>query len=192
MWPDEVNMTKKTWYIIAPFILAALIFVDQITKYLARRDLADESFDVIKGVFSLSLVSNKGAAWGMLQGRVDILSIVSILLVIALAYFFFKVPEGKKYHIIRVLCISVVAGAIGNLIDRIGFGYVTDFLYFKLIDFPVFNVADCYITVAMFLFIILMIFYYKDEDLEFLSFTKKKTDETTGSDDSDNNDKSID
>ena len=175
-------MKKKTWYIVAPIIMAAMIFIDQITKYLARTDLAENSKSIIKGVFSLSLVSNKGAAWGMLQGRVDILSIVSIALIIVLTIFYFRIPEEKKFNIIRILCISIVAGAIGNLIDRIGFGYVTDFLYFELIDFPVFNVADCYITVAMLIFVILLIFYYKDDDLYFLSLRKTKKDNEEPSD----------
>lgn len=166
-------MKKKTWYIIAPVLAAVLVFLDQITKYLARRDLAESGYSIIEDVFRLELVTNKGAAWGMLQGKVDILSIISIILVALVVICFFKIPEGKKYHIMRVLCVMVCAGAIGNLIDRFVFGGVTDFLYFELINFPVFNVADCYITIAMVLFLILMIFYYKDDDLSFISFKKK-------------------
>jgi len=68
--------------------------------------------------------------------------------------------------------LCVMAGALGNLLDRFYQGFVTDFLYFELIDFPVFNVADCYITFAMFLFAFLLIFKYKDSELEFFSFKK--------------------
>ena len=57
-----------------------------------------------------------------------------------------------------------MAGAIGNLIDRISLKYVVDFIYFELIDFPIFNIADCYLTVSSFLLIILAIFYYKEND----------------------------
>ena len=63
-----------------------------------------------------------------------------------------------------------MAGALGNLVDRFYQGFVTDFLYFELIDFPVFNVADCYITFSMFLFAFLLIFKYKEADLEFFTF----------------------
>ena len=167
-------MSKKTWYILTPFIMGALIFFDQITKYWARRDLADEPFSLIKGVFGLELVQNEGAAWGMLKGKVDFLSIISVIMVILIAFFFYKIPVGKKYNIMHFLSIAVISGALGNLIDRIWTGSVTDFLYIELIDFPVFNVADCYITFSMFFFIILMIFYYKDEDIEFMSFKKSK------------------
>ena len=157
--------------------MGVLIFIDQITKYLARRDLADESYAVIDKVFRFSLVKNKGAAWGILQGKVDILSIISIAMVILIAVFFFRVPSDKKFNIIRILCIFVISGAIGNVIDRIGFGFVTDFLYIQLIDFPVFNIADCYITFSMVIFIFLMLFCYKDENLDFLSFRKKKSED---------------
>ena len=166
-------MSKKSWYIFAPVLAGVLILLDQITKYLARRDLGEAGYSIIDGVFKLSLVENKGAAWGMFQGGVDILSIISIILIIVLVFFFIKIPEGKRYFLIRLLVTIVFAGAIGNEIDRLFVGYVTDFLYFELIDFPVFNVADCYITVGMILFAILMLFYYKDEDLEFFNFRKK-------------------
>ena len=61
-----------------------------------------------------------------------------------------------------------MAGAFGSLIDRVARGYVVDFFYFKLIDFPIFNVADIYVTVTMVLLIGLILFYYKEEDFEFL------------------------
>ncbi|MBO4421004.1 MAG: signal peptidase II [Lachnospiraceae bacterium] len=167
-------MKKKHWYILAPFLTAALIFFDQLTKYLARRDLVDEPFTIIDKVFKLKLLSNQGAAWGMLQGRVSILSFISIALMGLLVYFFIKIPEDKKFYILRVLFIFVFAGALGNLIDRFYQGYVTDFLYIELIDFPIFNVADVYITFAMFGVFLLIVFIYKEEDLEFFTFGKPK------------------
>ena len=76
----------------------------------------------------------------------------------------------------EVLCVLLGAGAIGNFIDRLEFGYVRDFIYFKLIDFPVFNVADSYVTVAVIIFIILILFVYEEEDFDFLKFSKKEED----------------
>ena len=64
--------------------------------------------------------------------------------------------------------ISITAGAIGNMIDRVRFQYVVDFLYFELIDFPIFNVADIFATVATFGLVILLLFYYKEEDIDML------------------------
>lgn len=70
--------------------------------------------------------------------------------------------------------VLLVAGALGNMIDRIRQQFVVDFLYFCLIDFPIFNVADCYVTIAACFLIILVMWYYKDEDLEFFSGKKVK------------------
>ena len=72
---------------------------------------------------------------------------------------------------------GAVAGAVGNGIDRLFMGYVTDFISFDLINFPVFNIADCYITVCMFLMVILILFYYKDEDFTFLKRKKADTED---------------
>ena len=171
-------MKKKHWYILAPFLTAALIFFDQLTKYLARRDLVDEPFTIIDKVFKLKLLSNQGAAWGMLQGRVSILSFISIALMGLLVYFFIKIPEDKKYNLLRVLFIFVFAGALGNLIDRFYQGYVTDFLYIELIDFPIFNVADCYVTVATVLLALLILFKYDEKDLKQLEQSIKKKDKS--------------
>ena len=72
----------------------------------------------------------------------------------------------KKFLPLRICAIFIASGAIGNVIDRVRLNYVVDFLYFKLIDFPIFNVADIYVTVAAVMLVILVCFYYKEEDLE--------------------------
>ncbi len=82
-------------------------------------------------------------------------------------------PEDKKYLPLRVVGVLLGAGAVGNLIDRMAQSYVVDFLYFKLIDFPIFNVADCYVTAGAILLAVLILFVYKDEELGFLSLKKK-------------------
>ena len=76
-----------------------------------------------------------------------------------------RMPEDKRYRPLAVCLMLVAAGAVGNMIDRVSQGFVVDFLYFRLIDFPVFNVADCYVTIAAFCLVILVMFYYSDEDL---------------------------
>ena len=72
----------------------------------------------------------------------------------------------RRFLPLRICAVFVMAGAWGNCIDRITLNYVVDFLYFKLIDFPIFNVADIYVTVAAFAVAILICFYYKDGDFE--------------------------
>ena len=83
--------------------------------------------------------------------------------------------KGKLFGIINPIdLIVIIAGAIGNFIDRVTKGYVVDYFYFKLIDFPVFNVADCYITVAIFIMLIMCFFILKDKELDYLIGSKKK------------------
>lgn len=179
-------MSKKLWTIISVAAVTVLVFLDQLTKLLARNNLADSDCILIDGVFRFSFHKNTGAAWGMLSGKVDILAIVSLIILIAVIYVMIKLPNEKKYNVLHVIGICVSAGAIGNMIDRLFFKYVTDFLYFELIDFPVFNVADCYITVSMFLLLILVLFYYKDDDFSFLSLRKKGSGADIKADISDN------
>ena len=78
-----------------------------------------------------------------------------------------------RLPIMLITCTLLVSGAAGNFIDRVRFGYVRDFIYFKLINFPVFNVADCYVTVSVVLLIILILFVYKEDDFNFLKISKK-------------------
>ena len=85
-----------------------------------------------------------------------------------------KMPKTKFYLPLFWVLVVMVAGAVGNTIDRLFFGFVTDFLYFKLINFPIFNVADCYITVCSVLTIILVLTVYKDDEFTFLSLKRKE------------------
>lgn len=88
-------------------------------------------------------------------------------------YVVLKMPLIIKYTPVYITCILLASGAIGNFIDRVRFGYVRDFIYFKIINFPVFNLADCYVTVSVIIFIILILFVYKNEDdFAFLSLKK--------------------
>ena len=78
------------------------------------------------------------------------------------------------YIKLHVALVFITSGAIGNLIDRVRLDYVVDFIYFSLINFPIFNVADIYVTLSTIYLVILLLFVYKESDLEFLSFRTKK------------------
>lgn len=93
---------------------------------------------------------------------------ITIAVVILLCVWYRKIPVSKRFRLLNVVVILFVAGALGNLIDRIVNNYVVDFFYFSLINFPIFNVADIYVTVAAFMFIILGLFYYKEEDFSLI------------------------
>ena len=83
-------------------------------------------------------------------------------------------PDDKKYKVLHALLSMIAAGAIGNMIDRMRLDYVVDFIYFVLINFPIFNVADIYVSLSTVALVILLLFYYKDSDLSFISFKQKK------------------
>lgn len=173
------SVDKKKSYIFSILGLAVLIAIDQISKYLAVTHLKDsDGIKLINGVFELLYVENKGAAFGVMQGQQIILLIVTCIVLIAAIYIFTRIPADKKYRIMKILAVFIIAGAIGNMIDRVIYQYVVDFFYFSLIDFPVFNVADCYITVSVIILFILIVFYYKEDELNFL-FKKIDTDKET-------------
>lgn len=162
--------------LITDFILCILLIaLDQVTKYFAIRYLKDKPAIVLaEGIFELRYLENRGAAFGMLQNQKVFFILISLIVLAAIAYFLFKMPQEKKYVPLHFLLVLIASGAVGNMIDRIRLEYVVDFFYFVLINFPIFNVADIYVSVSCVILAILMLFVYKDEDLEFASRKKNK------------------
>lgn len=177
---------KRFPYAIHALVCVLLVIFDQITKYFARTRLKAAPKAIWEGVFSLHYHENRGSIWGILQGKVDVLLIVSVFLFALLIYVYFKMPKTKFYQPLFWVLVVMSAGAIGNTIDRLCFGYVTDFLYFELINFPIFNVADCYITVCAFLTIILVFTVYKEEEFTFLSPKRKEASHATDAESDEN------
>ena len=110
----------------------------------------------------------------MFQNAFWLFYVITAVAVVVMAILYARIPFTKRYHFLRVLLVLLCAGAVGNFIDRAWYHYVVDFICVEFIDFPVFNVADIYVTVATFAFAYLLIFYYKDNDFEFLSFKQQK------------------
>ena len=151
-------------------LIIILILADQLTKLWALAELrGSEGISVITGIFELQYLENRGAAFGILQNHQVLFLLITVLAAVLLTYIYARIPDDKKYIPLRICYVLLMAGAFGNMIDRAFRGYVVDFFYFKLIDFPIFNVADIYVTVTMVLLMGLILFYYKEEDLEFLS-----------------------
>lgn len=168
-----------------------LIVLDQLTKFLAVIKLKNSiPFVLIDGVFELKYLENQSAAFGFdvvslfqrifkinyfienpdafLRTKMIFFVVVTIVVVVLLVILYKRIPSTKRFFWMNIMLIFFIAGAVGNLIDRIVNNYVIDFFYFKLINFPIFNVADIYVTVAAFAFIVLGIFYYKEEDFEII------------------------
>ena len=168
-----------------------LVAIDQLTKYLAVINLKQSStgvFVLIPGVFELRYLENQSAAFGVdllsiiqnifhftywsenplafLRAKMIFFSVITIAVVILLCVWYRKIPVSKRFRLLNVVVILFIAGALGNLIDRIVNNYVVDFFYISLIDFPIFNVADCYVVVSAVVLAILIGFVYQESDLE--------------------------
>ena len=166
-------MKKNSIFAIISVIL--LIGLDQLVKILITSHMAlPATVPVIKNVFHITYIQNRGAAWGSLQGKRILLLAVTLLVLIFLVYFYIKMLKMDKYKDLRILFLFVFSGAVGNMIDRIRLGYVIDMFDFRLINFPVFNVADIYVTCSMIILLIFILFKYKDNELEDLFGGSKK------------------
>lgn len=163
-------MKKKVSSLICGFLLAVLLVsTDQITKYLARTNLSGKSaISLIPNVFELFYLENRGAAFGMLSNRQWFFVAIAVVMSAAAVYVYLRLPPGRHYRFLKVVCVLVVSGALGNMLDRLFYHYVIDFLYVSLIDFPVFNIADCYICISSALAVIALFTFYRDDDFAFL------------------------
>lgn len=148
-----------------------LIILDQWTKYMVLLHIKPvDSIPLIQGVLSFTYHENRGAVWGIMQGQIPILIVSTVIILAVVLWIYSRIPDTKKYLWLRIIAVMVTAGAIGNFIDRLFRHYVVDFIYFELIDFPIFNVADMYVVIAAFLLIIVSIFVYKeDSDFDFIN-----------------------
>ena len=144
------------------------VIIDQVTKYFASSYIKDNPIIIIEDILELRYLENRGAAFGMLQNQQWLLLSITVITLYIITYIYIKLPRNKHFTPLRLCMISLMAGAIGNMIDRIRLQYVIDFIYFKIIDFPIFNVADIFATVATFALIILFLFYYSEEDFDLI------------------------
>ena len=148
----------------AVFIL--LIALDRLTKQWAVDNLMSGDIAVWDGVFKLHYLENRGAAWGLFQNAFWLFYIITAVAIVIMGYFYAKIPFQKKYLLLRFLLVMLCAGAVGNFIDRAWLHYVIDFIYIEFINFPVFNVADIYVTISVLLLVICLLFVYsKDQNL---------------------------
>lgn len=175
-----VLLRVRKWQIFfGCLFVVLLISIDQLTKQLAVLFLKDApAVPLISGVFELQYLENHGAAFGILQGKKVLFVILTLIIVAVLIYLYIRIPDTKHYDPMRAAIVLLISGALGNFIDRCSNSYVVDFFYFRLIDFPIFNVADIYVVCAAISFVLLFCFYYKEEDLDqiyaLFSFSRKK------------------
>ena len=147
-------------------IIPVLILLDQMTKRWAAGSLqGHEDIILIRGVLQLRYIENHGAAFGILKDSRMFFIILTIIFAVVITAVYVSYYKKNSASTALVLLYSfLMAGAAGNLIDRVIHGFVVDFIYFSLIDFPVFNVADIYITCSCVLIIVFVFLSEKKHD----------------------------
>ena len=140
---------KKARYVL----IAGILLVDQLVKYVVRSHMyVGESIPVIQGVFHLTYVRNTGAAFNLFEGMSMFLQIVTFFALVFAVWFMEK--HLQRHWTLLLSMILIISGGAGNLLDRLFLGYVTDLFEFRLIHFPVFNVADIAICVGCFILVL--------------------------------------
>ena len=168
-----MSKSLRNKIIVLVVLSVAILALDLITKYVICGMFAEnEGITAIPYLFNIIVVHNEGAAWGILSGNQIGLIILSVLLFAFLIWYFVK--EKKKSWLLVVSMAFIYGGCIGNLFDRIVFGYVRDFIQFAFWQsFPIFNFADVFLTVGVILFAIYLIIFLvkkeKSEDTEVVS-----------------------
>ena len=135
-------------------MIVVLIFIDQLVKILIDRNMFfGESIPFIGDFFHITYVQNRGIAFGIFQGKVDLISIATVIAIIGIIVYFLK--NVKKSNLFeRMAYIFIISGAIGNMIDRLTRGYVVDMIDFRGIWSFVFNIADVYINLGVILLLL--------------------------------------
>ncbi|MDX2167519.1 MAG: signal peptidase II [Deltaproteobacteria bacterium] len=145
-------------------IAGSVVALDQLTKWLVRRDIPlHDAVPVVPGFFAITHASNPGGAFSLFAGahewiRLPFFLLAATIAIGVLMYFVRQIPEQQRWLLFAVA--GVLGGAIGNLIDRIAFGHVTDFLlvYWRSFYWPAFNVADSFISVGVTILILHSLF----------------------------------
>ena len=149
-------------YLWMVLFTAGIVGVDQFTKYLTVANISlHTEIPAIPGLFHLTYVQNTGAAFSSFEGQQWLFVLVFAVFTAAIVWEF----SGKRWpftDLERWLVVSIYAGGLGNMIDRIRLGFVVDMIEVDFMRFPVFNVADCFITCGCILMMISLIFFNKN------------------------------
>jgi signal peptidase II len=161
----KFNYKKALISILGVFFL---VLLDQVTKYIAVVNLQNKpNIVLIPGVLELTYLENTGAAFSIMNSASFFQTLMKFLtpvFFIIIIIFLYKFSKKNNNKIIYIDLLIILSGAVGNYIDRINNNFVVDFIYFSLINFPVFNVADIYVTLGFIMLAILILFVYKDNE----------------------------
>ena len=150
------------FFLILSLFAGLIVVLDQVTKYLTVANIALYGHaDFIPGFLGFTYVQNTGAAFSSFEGQQWLFTLVFIVLTVLILVEYFKKPMPfTKFE--RVMIAAIYGGGLGNMIDRVRLGFVVDMLQTEFMDFPVFNVADCFITCGCVLLIAHLILFNKE------------------------------
>lgn len=159
----------RAYAILGLLSVLVLTLLDQWTKALCVSRLKGRpSVALLPGVLELKYLENTGIAFGLFAGKKQIFLIFCLLFLLLILYILWKMPRSRHFLPLYAILFLIQSGALGNFADRITRGYVVDFIYVSLIDFPIFNLADIYVVTGGILLVLFVCFRYQDEDFDFL------------------------
>ncbi len=148
------------WYVL---LLAACIAGDQLLKYWVVQNLdVGQSAPLLPGLVRLTRLHNTGAAWGSFSGKTALLAAVTVVLLLAVAWLVLK--RIVRHPLGLCAAMLVLGGGIGNMIDRVCRGYVVDMFDLEFMDYPIFNLADCFVVVGVILGAVYYLWFYDKYD----------------------------
>lgn len=156
--PEKFRINKKTIknFVLYGTLFAAMLAIDILTKHMVVSNFrVGLSVTIIDGILDFTYVRNPGAAFGIFRNNTVMLVVISIVILIAIAVAMIKYKH--KNELVRISACMISAGAVGNLIDRVRLGYVVDFIDVKFFNFPVFNMADCFVCIGAFMLALYML-----------------------------------
>ncbi len=173
---NSVQINKKKLYFFDILTIIIIIAGDRVSKFFVLKNLLDRpSYSLIPGICELRYHQNYGLAFGLFSGQKIFLLSIATFVVIVCCYLILKMPSKKAYSKASILLSMIIAGTIGNMTDRIMYDYVIDFIYLKFKIFPIFNISDIFITLAVLIMLFLLIFHYHERDLNFLNIVEQRT-----------------
>ena len=142
--------------------VVGIVAADQITKYLTVANIAlYQDVPFIPGLLGLTYVQNTGAAFSSFEGQQWLFALIFAVFTAAVLWEYFKKP--MPFTTLERVCIAAIyAGGLGNMIDRVRLGYGVDMIETKFMEFPVFNVADCFITCGCILLLVHLLLFNKE------------------------------
>ena len=148
-------------FLFMSLFAGAIVVLDQVTKYLTVANIGlYEKVSFLPGFLGLTYAQNTGGAWSMFEGKLWLFVGVFVVLTAVILFEYFKKPMGfSKFE--RWCIAAIYGGGLGNMIDRLRLGYVVDMLETEFIDFPIFNVADCFITCGCIALMVSLFFFNK-------------------------------